>query len=159
MIIDKSSATIQYFGIGHIYSHIIQVTANIPANERTLVIVDKITPGQTSFTAVNIASSLVFQVSFLSSKCLCIFSTTTIESSTNIHITNINAKSVILFILSHDRYANKNTRESISGIEVAVFSAFLNHKNNMRITITIIIAKIRSKISTLVASFAFFHSF
>jgi hypothetical protein len=59
--IDNKSATIANLGIGHIYSHIIQVTANIQANDKTFVIVDKITPGQTSCTAFKIACSFVSQ--------------------------------------------------------------------------------------------------
>ena len=44
--IEKSKATIANFGIGHIYSPIIPVTANIPANDKTFVIVERITQGQ-----------------------------------------------------------------------------------------------------------------
>jgi hypothetical protein len=60
--IDNKRATIANFGIGHIYSHIIQVTANIQANDKTFVIVDKITPGQTSWTAFKMACNFISQV-------------------------------------------------------------------------------------------------
>jgi hypothetical protein len=59
--IDNKSATIANFGIGHIYSHIIQVTANIQAKDKTFVIVDNITQGQTSCTAFKIACNFVSQ--------------------------------------------------------------------------------------------------
>jgi hypothetical protein len=47
-IIEKSSAIIANFGIGHIYSPIIPVTANIQAKESIFVIVESITHGHTS---------------------------------------------------------------------------------------------------------------
>jgi hypothetical protein len=47
-IIENNKATIANFGIGHIYSPIIPVTANIPAKERIFVIVESITHGHTS---------------------------------------------------------------------------------------------------------------
>jgi hypothetical protein len=55
-------------------------------------------------------------------------------------------------------YAYKNTNESISGIEVAVFKAFFHHKNNTKITTTIIIDSIKSFIKCPVASCASAHS-
>jgi hypothetical protein len=55
--IEKIRAIIANFGIGHIYSPIIPVTANIPTNESIFVIVERITQVPTSFTALRIAWS------------------------------------------------------------------------------------------------------
>jgi hypothetical protein len=56
-------------------------------------------------------------------------------------------------------YAKRKTKDKIKGIDVAVFNAFLNHKNNIKIKITINIESIKSFISSDVAISAFSHSF
>jgi len=97
------------------YSHIIQVTKNIENKDKILVIVAKITHTQTSSTALRIASFMV-SCSFFSFKCLDIFSITTVELSTNIHRARTRAKRTILFILSHNIKAIKNTINKVKGI-------------------------------------------
>jgi hypothetical protein len=67
-------------------------------------------------------------VKTLSFKCLDIFSTTTVELSTNIQRTKIRAKSVILFIFSHIIRASKNTSHNVSGIDIAALKASFLHK-------------------------------
>jgi hypothetical protein len=157
-IVDIIEATIAYFGIGHIYSHIIHQTANIDQKASNLVTVERITHNSTSLIAIKIASNLVFQELYLSFKCLFIFSTTTVESSTSIHKTKIKAKSVILFILSQTNNANTNTNHKVKGIEIAVLKAFFTHKYKAKTINTIIIDSTKLIRSIFVASFAFFHS-
>jgi len=70
IIIESKRVTIANFGIGHIYSHIIPVTANMETKDKTFVIVESTTQGPTSSTASKIACNLVFFVSNLSSRCL-----------------------------------------------------------------------------------------
>jgi hypothetical protein len=68
--IEKIKAIIANFGIGHIYSHIIHVTANIQTNERIFVIVESTTHALTSLTALRIACVFDTCVMERSSKCL-----------------------------------------------------------------------------------------
>ena len=50
---ENKSATIANFGIGPIYSHIIPVTANIQAKDKTFVIVESIAKIHAKITANN----------------------------------------------------------------------------------------------------------
>ncbi|HBY75033.1 TPA: hypothetical protein DEG21_04120 [Patescibacteria group bacterium] len=69
-------------------------------------------------------------------KCLALFSTTTIESSTSIQRDKIRAKSVILLISSPKINHTINTIQRTIGIQKAAFSAFLNPRKIISITRT-----------------------
>jgi len=121
--------------------------------------VERITQTQTSCVHNKIASNLVFHVSILSFKCLEIFSTTTVELSTSIQRTNINAKRVILLIFSHIIRASKNTSHNVRGIETAVLNASFLHKYKAKTKNTITIDSAKFISSIFVAFLAVFHSF
>jgi len=70
-------------------------------------------------------------------RCLALFSTTTIESSTSIHSDNISAKSVILLISSQNISATRNTIHKTIGIQNAALRAFLKPRKIISITSTI----------------------
>jgi hypothetical protein len=76
------------------------------------------------------------------------FSTTTVELSTNIQRTKIRAKSVILFIFSQAIKANTKTIHKVNGIDTAVLKAFLTQRYKAKTakTITIDCTKFTSNI-------------
>ena len=87
-----------------------------------------------------------------------IFSNTTVESSTNIHRTNIRANRVILFMFSQAIKAIVNTENKVRGILIAVFKAFLKPRAKLKTITTMIILWSKFQSSISVAIFAFFHS-
>jgi hypothetical protein len=113
---------ITYFGTQPIYSPIIPVTKNIATSESILVIVARTTQTPTSSTAFSIAS-FTDSVSFLSLRCLAIFSITTVELSTSIHNANTSANNTILFMLSPTTKAIINAISKVNGIAKALFIA------------------------------------
>jgi hypothetical protein len=91
-------------------------------------------------------------------RCLALFSTTTIESSTSIQRDSIRAKSVILLISSPKINHTINTIPRTIGIQKAAFSAFLNPKKIIKIISTTNILTKRCSVNSFVAWRAVSHS-